>query len=57
MDVLCYTPREPDQRFVDSIRTVMDVRYHEGLCAKPQTIQYVSLEDALAARPTSCRCM
>jgi glyoxylate reductase len=47
MDVLCYTPTHQDQAFVESIRSVMEVRHREGLCPKLQTIQYVSLEDAL----------
>jgi glyoxylate reductase len=48
MDVLCYDPFVQDQKFVESIRAVMELRQREGLCAKLQTIQYVSLEDALA---------
>jgi glyoxylate reductase len=47
MDVLCYDPFVQDQKFVESIRSVMEVRQREGLCPKLQTIQYVSLEDAL----------
>jgi glyoxylate reductase len=47
MDVLCYDPFLQDQKFVESIRSVMEVRHREGLCPKLQTIQYVSLEDAL----------
>jgi glyoxylate reductase len=49
MDVLCYAPARHDDAFVESIRRVMEVRHREGLCAKLQTIQYVSLDDALAA--------
>jgi glyoxylate reductase len=39
MDVLCHSPRHHDDRFVDSIRAVMEVRHREGLCARLQTIQ------------------
>ena len=48
MDVLCYDPFVQDQKFVESIRSVMELRQREGLTAKLQTIQYVSLEDALS---------
>jgi glyoxylate reductase len=48
MDVLCYDPFVQDQKFVESIRSVMELRQREGLTAKLQTIQYVSLPDALS---------
>ena len=47
MDVLCHDPAYQDQRFVESIRRVMEVRHRERLSARLQTIEYVTLEDAL----------
>ena len=48
MDVLCHHPANTDQKFVEGIRRVMQVRYDEGLTARKQSIDYVPLEDALA---------
>jgi glyoxylate reductase len=47
MDVLCHAPRFQDTKFVEGIRRVMKVRHEEGLCARLQSIDYVSLEEAL----------
>jgi glyoxylate reductase len=47
MDVLCYDPVYQDQKFVAGIRRVMEVRHREGLCPRPQVIEYVSFEQAL----------
>lgn len=48
MDVLCYAPGRKDEAFLASIRRVMQVRHEEGLCARLQRIEYVSLEEALS---------
>jgi glyoxylate reductase len=47
MDVLCHDPAYQDQKFVESMRRVMDVRHAEGLVARKQSIEYVGFEDAL----------
>jgi glyoxylate reductase len=49
MDVLCYDPVFQDQKFVQGVQRVMDVRHAEGLVARRQTITYVSFEPALRA--------
>jgi glyoxylate reductase len=48
MDVLCYDPYFQDNKFVESMRRVMKVRHDEGLVKRTQTIEYVTLDDALA---------
>ncbi len=47
MDVLCYDPFFQDDAFVDGVRRVIEARRREGLCPRPQTIEYASFEDAL----------
>jgi glyoxylate reductase len=47
MDVLLYDPFFQDDRFVDAVRRVIEVRRREGLCTRPQTIAYAPFEDAL----------
>lgn len=47
MNVLCFDSDYQDQKFVDAIQRVMDLRYHEKLISKPQFIRYVSFEEAL----------
>ena len=47
MDVLCYDPYLADARFVEGVQRVMKLRHQEGLATRPQTIEYVSFEDAL----------
>ncbi len=47
MDVLCADVRHDQQAFVASVRRVMELRHREGLCARAQTIEQVSLAEAL----------
>jgi len=48
MDVLCHGPRSTALgAFVAAVQRVMDLRYREGLSGRKQTIEAVSLEDAL----------
>lgn len=47
MDVLCHDPEYVDHRFVEAVRSVMEVRHREGLAARRQGIESASLEDAL----------
>jgi glyoxylate reductase len=47
MDVLCYDPVAQDERFVESVRRVVEVRHEEGLARRLQTVAYVSFEEAL----------
>jgi glyoxylate reductase len=48
MDVLCHDPVFQDHTFVDGVRRVMEVRHREGLARRPQSIDYVPFEEALA---------
>jgi glyoxylate reductase len=47
MSVLCYDADYQDIRFVESVQRVMDVRANEKLVTFPQSIRYVSFEEAL----------
>jgi len=49
MDVLCHSSRGPAalSDYVASVQRVMDLRAREGLASRRQTIEAVSLEDAL----------
>jgi glyoxylate reductase len=47
MDVVCYDPAYQDEKWVESVRRVMEVRLKEGLVARRQSIEYVPFEDAL----------
>ena len=47
MDVLCHDPAYQDQAFVEAVRSVMEARHQAGLTTRRQTIEYVSLEEAL----------
>ncbi|HSD65060.1 MAG TPA: D-glycerate dehydrogenase [Vicinamibacteria bacterium] len=49
MDVLCHSPSRPAAlgAFVTAVQRVMDLRHREGLSGRRQTIEVVSLEDAL----------
>ena len=47
MDVLCHDPTYEEHSFIEAIRWLMEVRYRERLSRRPQTIEYVSLEEAL----------
>jgi glyoxylate reductase len=46
MDVLCHDTQE-QRPFVASVRRVMELRHREGLCRRLQTIEVVSLDEAL----------
>lgn len=48
MDILCHDPAFEDDAFVDSVRAIMKARHEAGLSTRTQTIEYVSLEDALS---------
>src|SRR5271165_2510469 len=47
MDILCYQPNRPDEKFVAALQAVMDLRHLGGLQRERTTVQYASLEDAL----------
>jgi glyoxylate reductase len=47
MDVLCHDPTYEEHSFIEAIRWFMEVRHRERLSPRQQTIEYVSLEDAL----------
>jgi glyoxylate reductase len=49
MDVLCHSTTRSAalSGFVAAVQRVMDLRYREGLSSRKQTIEIVSLEDAL----------
>ena len=47
MDVLCYDPEYQDHKFVESIQRAMDFRNAEKIALHPQSIKYVSFEEAL----------
>jgi len=47
MDVLCHEPALVDQAFVEGVRRVIEARRREGFSRRPQTIEVVSLEEAL----------
>jgi glyoxylate reductase len=47
MDILCHDPTYEEHSFIEAIRWFMEVRHRERLSPRPQTIEYVSLEDAL----------
>jgi len=47
MDVLCHDPTYEEHGFIEAIRSLMEVRRRERLTPRQQTIEYVSLEDAL----------
>jgi glyoxylate reductase len=47
MDILCHDPTYEEHSFIEAIRWFMEVRHRERLSRRPQTIEYVSLEDAL----------
>jgi len=47
MDVLCHEPAEVDAAFVAGARRVIEARRRERFTLRPQTIEVVSLEDAL----------
>ena len=47
MNVLCYDPEYQDMRFVEGVQRVMDARAAEKFVAFPQSIRYVSFEEAL----------
>ncbi len=47
MDVLCHEPGPTPHAFLESVRRVLEVRHQEGLCPRLQTIEAVSLEEAL----------
>ena len=47
MDILCHDPTYEEHSFIEAIRWLMEVRHRERLCSRRQTIEYVSLEDAL----------
>jgi glyoxylate reductase len=46
MDVIC-CGRAPDPGFLAAVRRVMDVRREVGLCPRPQSIDWLPLEEAL----------
>jgi phosphoglycerate dehydrogenase-like enzyme len=47
MDILCHDPTYEEHSFVEAIRWLMEVRHRERLSPRLQTIEYVSLENAL----------
>jgi glyoxylate reductase len=47
MNVLCYDSEYQDIRFVESVQRVMDFRATEKFVAFPQSIRYVSFDEAL----------
>jgi len=49
MDILCHSPSRSSAlgAFTASVQRVMDLRHREGLAGRKQTIETVSLEDAL----------
>ena len=47
MDVLCHDPAFEDQKFVESVRRVMELRHKEGFVKRLQTIRYAAFEDCL----------
>jgi len=47
MDILCHDPTYEEHAFIEAIRWLMEVRHRERLSPRPQTIEYVSLDDAL----------
>ncbi len=47
MDLLCHDAARDESAFVASVRRVLELRHREGLCGRPQTIEAVSLEEAL----------
>ena len=47
MDILCHDPTYEEHSFIEAIRWLMEVRHRERLSPRPQTIEYVSLDDAL----------
>ncbi len=47
MNVLCYDPEYQDHKFVESIQRAMDFRAAEKIALHPQSIRYVSFEEAL----------
>jgi glyoxylate reductase len=47
MDVLCHDPGHSDESFVAGVRRVIEARHRESFSRPLQTIEIVSLEDAL----------
>ena len=47
MNVRCFHPTRPDERFVFALQAVMDLRFRAGLQRERTTIRYVSLQEAL----------
>ncbi len=47
MNVLCYHPSRPDEKFTVALQEVMDLRFRNALQRERTTIRYASLENAL----------
>lgn len=47
MNILCYTPRHPDDEYVKAIQELMDLSHRRGISREKNWIKYVSLEHAL----------
>jgi len=47
MNILCYNPTQPDDKFIDSIQDVMDLMYERGLQKNPTWIMYEQLDVCL----------
>ena len=47
MDVLCHDPLQVDPAFVEGVRRVIEARRREGFSPRGQSIEVVSMEDAL----------
>ncbi len=47
MDLVCHDPMQQAPDFIASVRRVMELRHREGLSRRAQTIEAVSLEEAL----------
>lgn len=47
MNILCYNPAFQDDKFIESMRELMDLKYERGLQKQPTWIMYESLEVCL----------
>ncbi len=48
MNILCFSPKSQNQRFVAAIQQEMDLRLTNGIVSQPHWIRYASLEECLA---------
>jgi len=47
MNILCYDPLSQNQKFVEAVQKLMDLRHQSGLQKAKTWIKYVALEEAL----------